>query len=119
MKGDFPLRVFTLTTPFERSPYSTEGMPVITSTLSMFEALTVRVDAAIVSPVEALLSRRTPSISMAVPKEALPFSCVPLRRLRRSSLISVAFSVFPPGNRVEISPKFSICWLSSAVRSMV
>ena len=74
IKGDLPFRVFTLTIPFDRSPYSTDGIPVTISTLSMFETLTVRVEAPSVSPLSALLSSRIPSISMAVPNEALPFS---------------------------------------------
>ena len=74
MKGDLPRRVCTFTTPFDRSPYSTEGMPVTISTLSTSEVLTVRVELPKVSPLMALLSRRMPSISMAVPNEALPFS---------------------------------------------
>ena len=109
MKGDLPLRVFTLTTPFDRSPYSTEGMPVMTSMLSMFDELSVRVDAAMVSPVSALLLSRTPSTSMAVPNEALPFSDDPLRNDRRLSLISVGLMVVPPGNNELMSLTLTIC----------
>ena len=119
MKGDLPLRVFTFTTPFDRSPYSTEGMPVTTSTDSMFDVLSVRVEAPAVSPISPLLFRRMPSTSMAVPNEALPLSAVPLRRAMRLSFISVGLMVFPPGISVVMSPTFISCWLSSVVRSMV
>ena len=119
MKGDLPLRVFTLTTPFDRSPYSTDGIPVTTSTDSMFDVLSVRVEAPVVSPISPLLFIRMPSTSMAVPNEALPFSDVPLRRAMRLSFISVGLMVLPPGISVVISPRLSSCWLSSVVRSMV
>ena len=119
MKGDLPLRVLTLTTPLERSPYSTEGIPVTISTDSIFELLMLRVGAPAVSPTAALLSRRMPSTSMAVPNEALPPSCIPLRSAMRVSFISVAFTVLPPGNSVDRSLTLTICWLSRAVRSMV
>ena len=56
---------------------------------------------------------------MAVPKEALPFSCEPLRRAMRVSFISEGFTVLPPGKRVLMSAMFSICCWSSVVRSMV
>ena len=107
------------TTPFDKSPYSTDGMPVTISTLSTFEALSVRVEAPIVSSVIALLSIRMPSISMAVPNEALPFSWLPLRRARRLSFMSDGFTVLPPGSSVAMSLMFRICWLSSVCRLMV
>ena len=119
MKGDLPLRVFTFTTPFDRSPYSTDGMPVTTSTDSMFDVPSVRVEAPVVSPISPLLFRRMPSTSIAVPNAALPFSDVPLRRAMRLSFISVGLRVFPPGISVVMSPTFISCWLSSVVRSMV
>ena len=109
MKGDFPLRVLTLTTPFDRSPYSTEGIPVTTSTLSIFEELMVRVEAPAVSSMLALLSRRMPSTSTAVPNEALPFSCPPLRSAMRESSISVGLVLLPPGSRVWMLPKDKSC----------
>ena len=118
MKGDFPLRVFTFTTPLERSPYSTDGTPVTISTLSISEALTVRVEEPVVSPVSALLSRRMPSTSTAVPNEALPFSVVPLRSAMRGSDMRVELTVFPPGSNVVMSLTLSNCWLSRVVRSM-
>ena len=119
MNGDLPLRVLTLTTPLDRSPYSTDGIPVTISTDSMLELLMARVDAPAVSPAAALLSMRMPSTSIAVPNEALPPSCEPLRRAMRLSFISVALTVLPPGNSVDRSLTLTICWLSRAVRSMV
>ena len=109
IKGDFPLRVFTFTIPFERSPYSTDGIPVTTSTDSIFTVLTVRVEAPAVSPVSLLLPRRMPSTSMAVPNEVFPFSVSPLRRAIRLSFIRVGLMVFPPGISVAISPTLMIC----------
>ena len=94
-------------------------MPATTSTLSMSAVPTVRVEAPVVSPIAALLSSRWPSISIAVPKAALPFSCELLRRLSRSSLISVAFTVLPPGSSVATSLRLSTCCWSSAWRPMV
>ena len=79
----------------------------------------LRVEAPVVSLAAALLSSRTPSISMAVPNEALPFSCVLLRRAILLSSISVGLTVLPPGSRVAMSPMLSICCWSRAVRSMV
>ena len=119
MNGDLPLRVLTLTTPFDKSPYSTDGMPVTISTDSIFDELMLRVDAPAVSPVAALLSRRIPSTSIAVPNDALPPSCVPLRSAIRLSFINDGFTVLPPGNSVDRSLTLIICWLSRAVRSMV
>ena len=87
--------------------------------LSMFEALSMRVEAARDSPVSALLFRRTPSSSMAVPKEALPPSDVALRSDRRLSVISEGLTVVPPGSREPMSLTLTICWFSKAVRSMV
>ena len=119
MKGDFPLRVFTFTMPLLRSPYSTDGTPVTTSTLSILAVLRVRVPAPSVSPGVALLSSRTPSTSMAVPNEALPISPLLLRRAIRVSRSNELFHVLPPGRRLMMSPRFKACRLSSAKRSMV
>ncbi len=109
MNGDLPLRVRTFTMPLLRSPYSTDGMPVTISTLSTLAVLTVRVGAARVSSDTALLSSLMPSTSMAVPNEALPFSCEPLRRARRLSLSSEPLAVLPPGSSELMSARSMIC----------
>ncbi len=119
MNGDFPLRVLTFTMPLDRSPYSTDGIPVTISTDSMFDVLMVRVLAPVVSPASALLSKRSPSTSMAVPNEALPRSPLLLRSAMRLSFISVGLTVFPPGSNVPMSPTLMSCWLSNVARSMV
>ena len=119
IKGDLPRRVFTFTTPLLRSPYSTEGTPVTTSTLSILAVLRVRVPAPSVSPGVALLSSRTPSTSMAVPNDALPISPPLLRRAMRVSRSRELFQVLPPGSKLMMSPRFNACRLSSARRSMV
>ena len=85
INGVFPFRVFIFTIPFDKSPYSTDGIPVIISTDSMFEELILRKPAPFVSLISELFCRRTPSTVTAVPKEAFPISLLPLRRAIRSS----------------------------------
>ena len=85
INGVFPFRVFIFTIPFDKSPYSTDGIPVMISTDSMFEEPILRRPTPFVSLISELFCRRTPSTVMAVPKEAFPISLLPLRRAIRSS----------------------------------
>ena len=101
--GVCPRRVFTFTMPLLMSPYSTPGIPAITSMLSMLEVEMLRVEADCVSLILALLFSRIPSISMAVPNDALPFSPVVERSARRESSVRVELTVWPPGSRAIIS----------------
>ena len=100
------------------SPYSTPGIPAITSMLSMLDVDMLRVDADCVSLMLALLLRRTPSISIAVPNAALPLSPEFERSAIRESSISVEFTVCPPGNSDIMSLSDRACEWSSVVRSI-
>ena len=71
--------------------------------LSMLEVEMLRVEADCVSLILALLFSRIPSISMAVPNDALPFSPVVERSARRESSVRVELTVWPPGSRAIIS----------------
>ena len=68
-------------------------MPEITSILSIFDDEIFRVDEDNVSSIEALLSNLIPSTSIAVPKAAFPRSETPDLSDKRSSFISVEFTV--------------------------
>ena len=109
MKGEVPRRVFIFTMPLLRSPYSTDGMPVTISTLSTLDADSMRVLAEVVSPAAALLLRRTPSMSMAVPKAAFPASPVKACNERRLSFISEGLVTLPPGRSEVMSAILMIC----------
>ena len=85
----------------------------------MLDAATLRVDADWVSLMFALLSRRMPSTSMAVPKAALPRSPVLERRAKRVSFIRVELTVCPPGSNDMMSLSERTCEWSSVVRSRV
>ena len=104
--------------PFDRSPYSTDGMPVMTSTDSMFETPMLRRSVPAVSAVEALLPIRMPSSSMAVPNEALPISLPPPACRAMRLLPVVRFwspAVLPPGSSEPISLML-MSWACSIVR---
>lgn len=118
MNGVLPLRVRIFTTPFDRSPYSTDGMPVTTSTDSMFETPRLRRSAPLVSESVALFASRMPSTSTAVPNEALPSSlplpaCRAMRELPEARFWSP--TVLPPGSSVAMWLMLSI-WACSIVR---
>ena len=125
--GVFPFLVFIFTTPDAISPYSTEGTPVITSTDSTLDEAMLLVDTPLTlllvveaSAKEALLDRRTPSTSTAVPKEELPPSePAPARMLNCLAEVRLLDSVAPPGSRLEMSNTFISCTCSRAVLSMV
>ena len=106
-QGDLPLRVLILTIPLLISPYSTEGTPEITSTDSTFADERLRVLAPAVSLNTALLERRTPSTSTAVPKLA-PDS-PPVRISNRGDVVKLGLIVFPPGINAIKSETFTIC----------
>ena len=116
--GVCPRRVFTLTTPLLMSPYSTPGIPAITSMLSMLEVEMLRVEADCVSLMLALLFNRIPSISIAVPNAALPFSPVAERSAMRESSVRVELMVCPPGSSAMMSLSDRACEWSSVVRSI-
>ena len=127
MKGVLPFLRLTFTTPEPMSPYSTEGTPVITSTDSMLEETMLLVETPLTGLLskseaatkDALLDRRTPSTSTAVPKEADPFSPEPARMLNCFSEVSDGSTVAPPGRRLEMSETFISWTWSRAMRSMV
>ena len=114
-----PLRVEILTIPEEMSPYSADGTPVTTSIDSMDVEAMLRVLTPDISPSEAFVDRRTPSISTAVPKEAFPAFEPPSRSEKTLSFIRSAFTVLPPGRSVEISETLTICRWLMAFPSMV
>ena len=101
--GVRPLRVLILTIPAFRSPYSADGTPVITSIDSMFSTATFLVSTPPISPKEALLPRRTPSTSTAVPNAALPVVAPPSLRENVFSDVRSGLTVFPPGSNAAIS----------------
>ena len=113
--GVTPFRVLILTTPVPISPYSTEGIPEITSTLSTLEdAMLLVVIPLRPLPVArllklALLLMRTPSTSIAVPNEELPASLVPSDRTFTTCwLVRSGLTVRPPGRSAEISATLTI-----------
>lgn len=109
------MRVFSRTIPDEISPYSTDGTPVMTSTDSMLVEAMLRVLAPSKSPSEALVERRTPSTSTAVPNDALPTVEPPSRSENRVSFIKSGLTVLPPGSRAEISDALTIWRWSMAL----
>ena len=89
----------------------------MTSTDSILDDAMLLVDAPLTDPErplrselvnDALLDRRTPSTSMAVPNEELPLSPLAERRLICWSLVREGFTLAPPGRRLEMSLMFII-----------
>lgn len=103
------------TIPLLRSPYSTDGTPVITSMDSMFSVRIFLVSEPLGSPKEALFPTRTPSTSSAVPKAAFPADEPPSRRDSTLFTVRSGFIVFPPGRRALTSVMLDIWRCSSAV----
>ena len=67
------------------------------------------------APKPALLPRRTPSTSTAVPKAALPAVLPPWRREKLVAVVRSGFMVLPPGSRADTSEREDICrWLSAS-----
>ena len=118
LSGVRPFLVVTRTMPLPRSPYSAEGTPVMTSTDSMFSTDRLRVPTPCMPLKLALSPIRTPLISTAVPKAALPAVEPPARSERAESVVRSGLRVFPPGNRAATPPMLFICRWSSAVRSI-
>ena len=86
--------------------------------LSIFDVEILRVDADCVSLMLALLFRRIPSISTAVPNAALPLSPVFERSAMRESSVRVEFIVCPPGSSAMMSLRDRACEWSSVARSI-
>ena len=119
LTGVRPFLVFILINPLDKSPYSADGTPVTTSMDSMFSTATLLVPTPEGSLREALLPKRTPSISTAVPKAALPMLCPPSLRERILLAVRSGLTVLPPGSRAAMSDILDICRWSSASRPML
>ena len=85
----------------------------------MLVADRLRVLAPVGSPSEALVERRTPSTSTAVPNAALPAVLPPLRSEKTLSFIRSGLTVLPPGSSAEMSDALTICRWSMALPPIV
>ena len=113
-QGVFPFRVWILTIPLFKSPYSAEGTPVMTSTDSISATVIFRVSTPLILPNEPLFPIRTPSTSTAVPNAALPAVDPPSRNEKILLVVRSGTLVFPPGRRAEISLTLDTCRCSNA-----
>ena len=120
MYGVLPFLVDIFTIPEPTSPYSTEGIPEITSIDSTLLVDKLLVVTPFVSEKLALLESLAPSTSTAVPNEGLPASFAePVLMEKRFLSVKSGFPVVPPGRSPEISETFNICTWSKVVLSIV